>query len=395
MAAIVADDSLIEQKLRELLQITEENGASFHSRMTINSSNNVFRIGSNLDPGNTEPLIHIPDSCLPRVDDFRMRLEGNDITFNPLSDSTTPLHTEVFGRMLELYNLSRKLEQHKNTFPWITLANHRNILSHLHKGRSDSNKYDQHLENGDSDRLILESFLGTRFIYHDYQNGDDTSATIMPIIDYLNHHGSASPYLNASTETDIKQGLMVRNSKAQAGSDECFSRYNKADALSAYMSYGFIDETAPAIRSIPLQLPVPDVGTIIVDAYTFSSDADRLPEKFVDIQYYFPHINRTGPKEIKVSHLMIPSDGAPEPLRRILEFLITVLAPNIPKKLLKKHVRTSEEHIILKNIKYYEKLKTLFESECKQNINDEKFNDLKKLINLQETLLFSYRKRNL
>lgn len=217
----------------------------------------------------------------------------------------------------------------------------------------------------------------------------------MPVIDFVNHHGLAKTYLNASTEPEINEGLMIRNSKPLSGSDECFVRYNKLDALSAYMSYGFIDMTAPALRSIPFVLSVPGAGTIEIDADVFTDDVSGLPPEHLDIQYYFPHIKRAEQQELRVSHLMIPSDSNSEPLRRVLRFLINVLSPNMPKKMLKKLVRKAEEQVLMKNINYYAKLKELVEGGRTGTAEDVKFETLQQLIQLQQTSLLTYRKRNL
>lgn len=395
MVDIIADDHLVELKLRELVALAENNGAYFHSEMSIASSENEFRIETKLEPYKTDPVIKIADTFLPRIDDFHIKLEGNDINLEPRSDKVSRLHVDVFEKILELFNLTEKIKAHKKVFPMIALADNKNILEYLNKGTSIADQYYAHLKNDNLDHLITSSFFGARYIKHNYQDGNRVRGAIMPVIDFVNHHGLAITYLNASTEPEINEGLMIRNSKPLPGSDECFVRYNKLDALSAYMSYGFIDMTAPTLRSIPLVLSVRDAGTIKVDADVYTDDVTGLPPEHLDIQYYFPHIKRAEKQELHVGHLMIPSDGNPAPLRRVLQFLINVLSPNIPKKVLKKLVRKAEEEVLIKNINYYVKLKELLESEIEKTTDGAKFETLNQLIKLQQKSLISYRKRNL
>ncbi len=395
MTHIVADDPLVESRLRNLVNLTSENGASFHSCVEIVATSGDFRVNSKLERSNNDPLIYLPDSCLPRIDDFEVSLEGNDLAFRPRSDKVSRLHTELFGMVLELFNLAGKIETHKQTFPWLVFASSGNIIECLHQGRSVSDKYYDYFKAGDFERLAVESFLGSRYINHTYQDGNGMKAALMPIIDCLNHHSFANAYLDASPDPWAKEGLMVRNSKPLENSDECFVRYNKADALSAYMSYGFVDMSTPVLRSVPLTIPLPGAGVIHIHSYTFPKDADRVPAGFEDIRYFFPDVRRTGKQELQVSHLMIPPDGAPRALRRILEFLIGLLSPDLSKKELKRLVRKSEVQVLEDNANYYNKLQRLLDSRWSKAASAESMAGLNQLIRVQRDKLNAYSKRKL
>ena len=71
----------------------------------------------------------------------------------------------------------------------------------------------------------------------------------MPIIDLLNHHLDAAGF-QSSQEAGLDKGLALLNSKPVPGSDECFFRYNKNDALRSYLSYGFLDDSVRFVRSV-------------------------------------------------------------------------------------------------------------------------------------------------
>lgn len=395
MVHIVADDALVESKLRDLVSLTKENGARFHTEIEILSSNGDMRIDSRLERANNDPLIFMPDSCLPRVDDFEVSLEGNDLAFRPHSKQVNRLHIELFGMILELFNLTGKIETHKKTFPWLVFANSESMLECLHSGRSVSGKYFDYVKVGDLDRLTIESFLGARYVNHPYQDGRGMKAALMPIIDCLNHHSFANGYLHGSPDPEVKKGLMVRNSKPMENSDECFVRYNKADALSAYLSYGFVDGSTVILRSVPLTIQLPGGGSIHVHAYTFPQDADQIPPGFEDIRYYFPTVRRTGEKELQVSHLMIPPDGKPRALRRILGFLIALLAPGLSKKALKSVLRKSEMQILEDNDNYYAGLQGLLNSRRNKDVSAENIAVLNQLLRGQRDKLNAYKKRGL
>ena len=395
MVHIVADDALAESRLRDLVNLTRENGASFHAEIKIVSTKGDLRIDSKLERSNNDPLIYMPDCCLPRLDDFEVNLEGNDLAFRPRSNKVSRLHTELFGMILELFNLTGKIEAHKQMFPWLVFANSGNILECLHQGRSVSDKYYNSFKAGDLERLTIESFLGARYVNHTYQDGHGMKAALMPIIDCLNHHSFASTYLDASPDPEVKDGLMVRNSKPLENSDECFVRYNKADALSAYMSYGFVDMSASVLRSIPLTVALPGAGKIHVHAYTFPKNAAQIPAGFEDIGYFFPDVRRTGKQELQVSHFMIPPDGAPRALRRILEFLIAILSPDLSKKELRRLVRKSETQILEDNYRYYDRLQGLLDSGRGKAVSAENIAVLNQLIRVQRDKLHAYSKRKL
>ena len=127
----------------------------------------------------------------------------------------------------------------------------------------------------------------------------------------------------------------------------------------------------------------------------FSNEITDLPPEYQDIQYYFPYLKSFENKELHISHLMIPSDGNPAPLRRLLGFLINVLSPKMPKKIIKKLLRETEKQVLTANINYYVKLKELLEDELSETADDRKFEKLNQLIHLQQKSLSTYRKRNL
>lgn len=395
MVHLFTDDTLVESKLHDLINLTKQNGASFHNEIEIISKNGEMRIDSRLGRSNSEPLIYLPDSCLPRIDDFDVGLDGNDLTFKPRSNKVNNLHAELFGMILELFNLTGKIETHRKTFPWLVFANSVNILECLHKGRSVSDKYYDYFKSGDLDRLTIETFLGARYVNHPYQGGHGIKSALMPIIDCLNHHSFAKGYLHGSPNPMIEKGLLVRNSKPLDNSDECFVRYNKADSLSAYMSYGFVDSSAVMMRSIPLTLDLSEAGIIYVHTYTFPMNAEHIPPVFEDIKYFFPTVRRTGKKELQVSHLMIPPDNAARSLRRILEFLVMTLSPELLKKELKRLVRKCEMQILNENFNYYDRLQDLLNTQRNKDVSANSVAVLNQLIQGQQEKLNSYKERRL
>ncbi len=395
MVNIISDDALVESRLRNLVKLAIEHGAFFHSDITIVSTEGDLRIDSTLDRTNGDPLIYLTDNCLPRIDDFEVGLDGDDLIYKPISSKVSYTHIEFFENILELFNLTNKIQIHRKTFPWLVFMNNKNILEHLYRGRSLSDKYYNHFKAGELERLAVETFIGARFINHAYQDGHGMKSALMPVIDCLNHHSFANTYLDASPDPAVKEGLMVRNSKPDESTDECFVRYNKADALSSYMSYGFVDMSTTILRSIPMKISLLGTASIHVHAYTLPKDTSNIPSDFEDIKYFFPDIRRTSIDELQVSYLMIPPESAPRALRRILEFLIIILSPTISKKELKRLVRKSESQLIDTNEDYYNELKQMTNSARHQYISTANKTMLNQLINSQLGKIQAYKKRRL
>ena len=46
--------------------------------------------------------------------DLEVSLDGNDLIFMPRSDKVSCLHAELFGKVLELFNLTGKIKTHKH-----------------------------------------------------------------------------------------------------------------------------------------------------------------------------------------------------------------------------------------------------------------------------------------
>jgi len=395
MVRVVVDDTLVESKLNDLVNLTTKNGAIFHNEMVIVSVNGDFRIESNLDRSCNDSLIYMPECCLPKIDDFEVALENNKLTFKPKSNHVNSLHIEIFRIAIELFNLTEKIETHKKTFPWLVFFNNADLLEHLHQGRSIANKYYDYFKDGDISNIAIESFFGARHFNYRYNDGL-VKAALMPLVELFNHHSDADPYYGTSPDLKMSEGIMVRNSKPLSSTDECFVRYNKADMLSAYMSYGFVDMSTSILRSIPLVIKLSNnIGTIHIHSYASSSDAEKIPAEFEDVRYFFPEIKRTAKNEIQLSHLMILQNDSYDSLRRILKFSLSLMFPEMLKNELKRLVRKSEMEVLESNYNYYNHLDSLLTSKEKKLISPENVLTLKKLIRSQNEKLDSYKKRKL
>ncbi len=70
----------------------------------------------------------MPDSCLIRTADFLFGLDdGGNLVAEPES-GVTRLHARLMQLMLQLFNLTGKIERHMHSLPWWLAAAHPEII---------------------------------------------------------------------------------------------------------------------------------------------------------------------------------------------------------------------------------------------------------------------------
>ena len=355
MASIRSDDPETKDVLARINKIISKHGGTLNPGMEIISSGGYLSIHSKLDRENHEPLIYVSPDCLPIFDDFEFSLDGDLIRGKPVvQNSPSRTHIKTMDLMIELYNLTGKIKEHRDSIPAMALMNSPSLLDHLYKGGQ------YRPENGNfqgTDQEIVKSFMDSRV--SDFLEDGKIKGVVMPIIDLFNHHHGAY-YYNKKNDANYS-GISVFNSKPLKGSDECFVRYNHdCDALGLFIIYGFVDTTTSIVRSVPISFELGSAGCIRINRVaTPVIPAENLPPGARDLNLYFPRINHINKSTLEISSQIIPPETGQDSLRRILAILIRILAPNIPDAELNKIIINAENSILKVNTGYYSKLKEL------------------------------------
>jgi hypothetical protein len=136
--------------------------------------------------------------------------------------------------------------------------------------------------------------------------------------------------------------------------------YDSTDAL---LFYNYLDQTADFVRSIPLQVNLPEgKGTIRIESLMSSRKPTKLPEHLKDLSFYIPPMWKTVESNIaNLGYLMIPPDRAPYSMRRVLELAVGKLGADLSDEQMNANVRFAEKCVIDVNLNYINELRTYME----------------------------------
>ena len=129
--------------------------------------------------------------------------------------------------------------------------------------------------------------------------------------------------------------------------------------LDTLFNYHFVDQAVPFIRSVPIEIDLPEVGTLKINSRVGPSFGGKLSAEFAKFRSYLPRIQKPKPGVVMISHLLIPGDDNPLALRFALSSLITHLKPDLEKNELYSWAHFAERKVLSTNTAYYRKLEDL------------------------------------
>lgn len=346
----------IYKVLDELYKEVVQHGAWFHPNVEIKEENRNLKVTASSPASPREKLFQTPESCLPPIEKFDLAVEDGDIAIHGAGGDVLESHVRSCELMVELYNHCRKLDEFKTTSPWFVLADYRDLLELLVRGREKAPKvqnYHELWKQGNLDQLMLDGFLGRRYFNLRSKRYDESVRVLHPFIDFLNHHSTVPGYQVANNEKE--QMLWTFNSQPVAGSNECLVHYTRFDPFDSLLTYGFVDESSQICRSVPVETTLKGGLNLEIDSRVAVFQG-KIPEGLKDLRIYMPQILQLNKDRIRISHILIPGPRAPRSLRRILVSLIRSARPDVARTELRDMVLAAEKEIVDNNLKYYNEL---------------------------------------
>ncbi len=348
MVAIDADNRDIRRAIEKLVTLTEASGARFSDEIIVRYKQGNFSIASKSNEKG-KPFMRLPLSSLPRFDQFQFSLDGNDLGLSGWSEAVPQQHFQIVDAMIELYNLCGKAKRHRLASAWLFLADQPELLPLILEGRDDPtvNGLVGRIRAGYIGDLVLDTFLMTRYIMI------DNLLLLMPVAEFVNHSNRAQTfYFPPRAEGG---GVTVRRTRIpKRFGDECFASYGKLDSLDSWLIYNFVEEYADFVRSVPLDIELPGVGTIRVHGYIMPGGPSKIPPELEDLRDWMPEALVKERGLIEIRFLLIPSVHSPN-LRRVLRWVIDQLAPGHAQA--DSLVASAEAQVLEKNWAYYEALR--------------------------------------
>ena len=294
--------------------------------------------------------------------------------------------------MLDLFNETKKISYHRDTYPLPLLRNPTALELFNKKFPWIASDY-KHIKEKNDDKLLVSSFVKSRYL-NIADSGRDDSHVLMPFIDALNHYTASTGLYVDYDEDKNPTGVRVKHSKPLADSDECFVHYSDLDPMRRYFNYGYVEKHFLYIRSIPITLNFPEIGKIIVDEFKLNSHDKFLAlptKKLLKIEFFIPKVVKRD-NHLLVDRLFIPSDIRPAALRRILEVLIIKLeGKSLERDYREKLIAKAEAIVLEKNIAYIKEMSILAHSLESSDVPEVMVKNLKELSELQLELLNTYR----
>jgi len=382
---IESDEAEIEPLLHNLAQQVVGSGGFLHPELKIRINQGQIMVASSASsPG---PLVRLPGSCLLPVDEVKFELDGDDIVVSSYASGYERDKRAMLDTLIAIYNYGKKIRHHRGEMPWLAFAETPELLDTLYQARADGprpNKFYKLAKEGNLEQLALESFIDSRTLHHLFSNQPPQSV-LMPFIDCFNHH-VASPSFGSDGDA-----VLVNLSRPVTGSTECFVRYNMLDAMDTYLNYGFVDASAPFLRSVPVHIDLSDIGTIHILGRASQPGKQPPPPALKDLRALLPSFAQHSDNELTASHLFIPGYSAPKSMHRILGTAIQHLAPHIAPEDLRTRTNLAVQQVLTCNEDYYIKLSGQLSSMKNKPVSTLALSQLKRLIKLQQQRLTAYR----
>ncbi len=400
MAIIEAETPEIEKELKNLVSLVEKGGGGFHSDLVIRTKDGGLSIETKAPLEGGKEIIRLSRDVLLPLEQFEVTVKDDEFTASfPKGSPLSDLQKKLVDSMMTLYTLTNKARLHREGCFFLMMADHQDILARIQEARMFGGRaltYMDEIKKGlkgkELDDFVAATFLKTRQLGYEDKEKTASMTILMPVVDFLNHHWMGSSF---GVGKGVRPGdLAVANSQPVENSLECFAFYNIMDSLDSLIQYDFIDEFAPVVRSVAIDLEVPGSGVVKINNMPGVMYKKKLAKNISDLRRFMPHINKEKPdsKEVKASHLLIPSYRSPLAMRRILAVLLGTLgvADQNPD-FLASWVNEAEHKVIEANKAYYQSLLKDVQEKAKKNGSDPALDSIKSLAEIQLSKLSNYK----
>lgn len=354
MIKIISDNRKAEKILNKIVGIIAKNGGYLDGDIEVRCAHGNVSVHS---PGNKQvrQMFRIPHGLLLPYEEFEIAIKKNKFVLVSASEDVTPVQKKLMKAMLELYNVTGKLAQHRATSPWLMHKDNKALMEILLNCRygEEFEKMRRMIDEGSDEELELLTFFKTRLLRcRLHKQWGKQVLVILPLIDALNHHVLGAGFDHIYAKNGAAMSVAC---KQLPDSDECLACYGAMDAMDSYLHYGFVDEAAPFVRSAPIEIDLGEGGTIDVQASYGGVDAEELPEPLKDLVFFMPSITVNHKKKrAQLSHLFIPQKNGILSMRRILNYVIRILNPDLEDQVYIRWLAEAERMVLETNIKLYD-----------------------------------------
>jgi hypothetical protein len=157
--------------------------------------------------------------------------------------------------MVALYNATDKINKVAARFPDSLFRTDQDLHALILKARPQMVL---------SDKNLAEQFITTRLSSQNNEDSEETSDFIMPLIDMLNHHPFGPKY-----GRNEAKDWVIPVQHPNAGSQECFVRYQKGDSLANALWHAYFEGAPRYLSSVQCSFSHEFLGTVTVHGVNY------------------------------------------------------------------------------------------------------------------------------
>ena len=353
---LVSDDRRVQRAVSQLYDTFETAGAFVHDHLRMRVDGTRVRMEA---PGiaRNERVLALPADCVVPLEANTLRIDDDRLAVAELRPEVSDTQRVCLESLVALYNATGQVARHKRDSPWHALAARPDLLGELAGARAGTpwidSLSDSQADGAAPDRL-RDSFLIARRRQVGHTETGDPRFGLLPLIDFFRHDPAAAPLYTGRRVRATGHQVAVSAQPVREASAETFLRYMPMDALDSYLTYGFVDDQAALVRSVPVSVRAGGFA-LHVNA-RIGARAGRIPPRLQDLAAFVPALTDTEENTLNLSHLFLPGSANPLAVRRVLNHAFRYLDPSLGLSRLKTLVEQAEEQIVAANTAFYDEL---------------------------------------
>ncbi|MDN4503146.1 hypothetical protein QX776_12090 [Alteromonadaceae bacterium BrNp21-10] len=360
--------------VKKLVIALEKMGALFHSDLRIVECNDEISVRSARHTSKLQQFMAIPLRCMPLVNDYRFSVnEDGLLEVEAKKHMLNPEARHIMTLLTDMFNTSNKLAIWQKSYPLFNLAGFEIIVNKLLQAKTRRKLYAKYyyseIESIPHDAIISTFFDSRTFTFDSpilRKIGVKTKTIkekgFIPIIELANHKMGASGF-----QINNQHNSLEMQAKADEDNSEIFIQYNLIDPLSSFLTYGFVDQSATWVYSIPAVLKTMSGLTIEIQNETTAIDKNEVPKHLTRLVNFLPAAVIRNNTVVYISKLVLKNQHN---FRQILTFVLNKIdiegIYGNPINL-EKEIRFLEKQILILNEKYWLTLKRLVQTQEKSS----------------------------
>ena len=349
------------------MDILVEAGSGFHSNLLIHEEGGGLSIRTTEPMERGKEIIRLPRTVLMPGDQYSLEISGSDFVVDyPDGTIVTDVQRRVIDKMYEIYNLTNKVRLHEQYSFLFSLKDTPGLIDKLAEGREfivgPYKEWVSWIKTGLNDvqrrKLICETYVKTRPLGYSDPVRESSVSMIMPILDFMNHHWEGGTF-SVGQGGQRKGDLTMQTSQPFEDSTECYANYGVMDAFDTLIRYDFVDESAPVLRSVCVNIEGPAGDEIQIKNQMGFMYKKELKKDMQDLRRHIPNIT-VEDNQVVVSHIFVPTDKSKFALVRVLNLILATYNKHHSKTMSQEDTKVwmvkAQEAILEKNRAYYKDL---------------------------------------